>query len=356
MLITILTHAGRCRLFSARVLVLLTLSILMASLGSAAWAGGGPENLLLVINANSQNSMEVGNQYARLKNLPVPNVLHLDYQGSLESVSGEVFRDQILLPILSAINSRGLGRQIDMVAYSCDFPWRVDFRKGFPKKLKLPKTRNPIASLTGATYLWQMILAKQGDFTSMNANWYVPGMTGKNLTKCTELGDVSTRAFRGRYAWQPTGERVAASDQRGRRYLLSTMLGVTTGRGNSVDEILDNLRRSSYANVVTPEGAFYFVHNNDVRSSTRHAGYDEVAEQLRAMGAEAYVTKGKLPKGEGPILGMMLGTARLPLKKAKLTIQPGAICEHLTSYGGVLFSKSGQTPFCSLWTIASLRA
>lgn len=325
-------------------LVLLLLTILTAKKASA---GGGPENLFLVINANSQNSMEVGNHYARLQNLPVSNVLHLPYEGDLESVSGDVFREQILKPIIEAINARGLAIQIDMITYSCDMPWRVDFRENYPKEPKPRSERIPMGSTTGATYLWQTAFSNDPRLMGLNSNWYVPRVTGVNLSKCKQLGVVPTRAFRGRYGWKVNGDR-AANVNKGRRYFMSTMLGVTTGRGNTVDEVIASLRRSSYANVVPPVGAFYFMRNKDVRSKTRHACYDEVVNQLKALGAEAYVQEGTIPNNSGPILGMMLGKANLPLKKAKFTVQPGAICEHLTSFGGMLKNKNWQTPITDL--------
>lgn len=337
---------SKCKVNSRRLFawVVLLIPVFMPAI---AKAGGGPENLFLVINANSQNSMEVGNHYARLQNLPASHVLHLPYEGDLESVSGDVFREQILKPIIDAINQRGLAVQIDMVTYSCDMPWRVDFRKNYPKEPKIPSERTPFGSTTGATYLWQMAFNNDPRLMSLNSNWYVPMVTGANLSRCTKLGMVSTRGFRGRYAWKVNGDRAATATQ-GRRYLMSTMLGVTTGRGNTVEEVIASLRRSSYANVVPPVGAFYYVRNKDVRSVTRHACYNEVVNQLTALGAEAYVTQGSLPKTSGPVLGMMLGKSDLPLHKAKFTVQPGAICEHLTSFGGMLKNKNWQTPITDL--------
>jgi len=42
-----------------------------------ALAGGGPGNLLLVVNADSPDSLAVANEYIALRMIPSPNVLHL---------------------------------------------------------------------------------------------------------------------------------------------------------------------------------------------------------------------------------------------------------------------------------------
>ena len=49
--------------------------------------------------------------------------------------------------------------------------------------------------------------------------------------------------------------------EEGPRYLLSTMLGVTAGRGNSVDEVLECLRRAEKADGSEPKGTVYIERN-----------------------------------------------------------------------------------------------
>ena len=75
--------------------------------------------------------------------------------------------------------------------------------------------------------------------------------------------------FRARYAWDATGQAVAS----GPHYMLSTMLGTTCGRGNSVAEVLDCLRRAAGADFSSPKGTVFFMKNGDVRSTTRERGF-----------------------------------------------------------------------------------
>ena len=122
------------------------------------------------------------------------------------------------------------------------------------------------------------------------------------------------------------------------------MLGVTTGRGNTVDEVLSYLRRAAAADGTRPRGTFYFMKNNDVRSQTRHHCYDAAAQQLMRLGVPAVVVPGQIPQGANDVLGIMTGIANFDFADSGSTIRPGAICEHLTSLGGDLTARAGQTP------------
>jgi hypothetical protein len=56
------------------------------------------------------------------------------------------------------------------------------------------------------------------------------------------------------------------------------------------------------------------------------------------------VQQGVLPDAAQDVTGLMVGAANLDLAKSDLAIRPGAICEHLTSYGGYMTKSRAQTP------------
>ena len=313
---------------------------------SAVQAGGGPESLLLVVNANSDASKTIANHYIRLRKLSPRNVLYLDWQGSTASVTGTEFRDQILKPILEAADQRNLGAQLEYIVYSADFPCRVDFRPEF-KDEKLPKQFAPIASLTGATYLWTFSRDLQPGMVMPTINWYVPAeVRNNNQSQCKDCSSAPTRAFKARHLWLPSGESTTERDK-GQAYFLSTMLGVTIEHGNSVAEVIDYLTRASVADASHPDGTFYFLENSNVRSKTRHGCYQDIVDQLVAEGAKAQVQKSTGPENNPDTLGIMAGTATFDIDPSKVSIIPGAICEHFTSYGGD-FSLASQTKL-SAW-------
>ena len=308
---------------------------------SRVLAGGSPEGVFLVINANSSGSKEIGNHYAKLRNLPAGNIVYLDYKGDLELITGDQFREQILLPTLRAINQRGISIQIDTICYSSDFPWQVDLRKDFHEKLRFSPQQKPVASLTGATFLAQFVLTKSPVLVTQAANRYAPTWGLPNHSRCQKLGPMKSHGFRGWYAWEPGG-KLSKDLKTGHRYLLSTMLGVTTGRGNSIDEVIESMKRSVQSEQTPTQGTFYYVKNGGIRSTTRHSCFAEAVDSLQKSGADAKIVDGNVPPPGSVVTGLMTGAGKVD--PSRLRIVPGAICEHLTSSGGDLRDIAHQTP------------
>ena len=123
------------------------------------------------------------------------------------------------------------------------------------------------------------------------------------------------------------------------------MLGVTAGRGNSVPEVLNYLRRSAKADGSHPKGTIYYVQNSDVRSQVRQKAFPAAVRDLKKLGVAAEILEGNMPMNKPDVQGVMMGTQAFDWKTSGSTILPGAICEHFTSYGGVMSGgNSGQTP------------
>ena len=120
----------------------------MLSIGfavSSVRAGGGPENVLLLVNSNSLSSKTIANHYIALCGVPASNIVYVDWRGGLEGCQGVQFANKILRPAIDAIRTRGLSNQIDYVVYSSDFPWRLDLTTLFPDQTFGPPNR-PYAS------------------------------------------------------------------------------------------------------------------------------------------------------------------------------------------------------------------
>jgi len=313
------------------------LALLLAVAGAhSARAGGGPENLFLVVNASSPDSVAVANAFAALRGVPPINVLMLPWQGGTESIDVKAFRSDLLLPVLRSIEGRRLASQIDCVAYSSDFPWRIDFAEEVPAPLKDQELyKFPSGSLTGMTMLYQAVLSNAGPaWLDPEANRYWRPLDADGVPG-------ATKGFRGTAGWAANGDAV---DSGGRRYLLSVMLGVTSGRGNTVPEVVRALDSAASADGTQPPGTIYFVTNSDIRTTTRSPAFPPVVEALNRLGIKAEVVSGTLPQGQDDVAGLMTGTADFDWPGSKSTIRPGAICDNLTSYGGIFTPTAGQTP------------
>lgn len=357
--------AGRGRLGVALLVGMFSLV-----LAADTRAGGGPENVLVVVNSESPASMAIANQYAALRRIPANNMLYLAWDPKADTTDINTFRQKILTPVLSAIGRGHAPGQIDCVAYSADFPWSVqldadvkrleatlqkeasEFAAKDSKDEKGPGEKpakkppaveqviagfKPVGSLTGLTYLWEGVMT--GDpraYANWRTNWYF------RRPAAGEKAPASL-AFKFADSFGPTGE-VQKPGIQGRRYLLSVMLGVTAGRGNTPAEVLAYLHRNVRADGSKPGGNIYFMKNGDVRSRTRQPLFPAAVEELKLLGVGAEILDGEMPKDKKDVQGAMLGSASFDWKSSHSTILPGAICEHFTSYGGIMTANYGQTP------------
>lgn len=148
--------------------------------------------------------------------------------------------------------------------------------------------------------------------------------------------------FRSSVGWLQNGS--ATADAGAPRYLLSTVLACTTGRGTRVDEAIASLRRSAAADGSRPAGTIYFARNGDVRSTTREWAFRNAARKLESLGVKAVIEDGVLPQQKADVAGAVIGVADFQWSMSGSTILPGAIVEHLTSFGGVMTQGAGQTP------------
>ena len=317
------------------VFVIACLPFVLASLGmtGTARAGGGPEGVFLVVNPTSAESLAVANSFARLRGVPPINVFMLPWTGGDEATTLARFRSEILAPILRAIDSRRLAPQIDCVVYSSGFPWRIDYAEELPAGLR-ESDKFPSASLTGMTMLYGAVQSGVPGWLDPESNDYYCQLDSGGVP-------TTTRGFRGWYGWGQQGELLEAG---GTRYLLAAMLGVTAGRGNSVAEINSYLRSAASADGTKPRGTIYYVTNTDVRTTTRSGPFPAVVKALAKLGVQAEIVNGTLPVRKRDVAGLMTGTPSFDWNASGSTILPGAICENLTSFGGIFTPSAGQTP------------
>jgi hypothetical protein len=296
--------------------------------------------------------LTIANHYVRLRQIPAGNVLTLPWDPAAETASIETFRQKILTPVLTAIEKRRLAPQIDYVVYSSDFPTAIHLDSDVKQFLaaaekesrKSPSTATgkpqwptpytPVGSINGLTYLWQPVMGRHPGYFQLDSNQYL-------RRESAEQKEPASLGFSSTYEFGPRGELLRSG---GRRYLLSVMLGVTTGRGNSLEEVLSYLRRSAQADGTHPRGTIYFAENMDVRSEVRHAHYPAAVRALKELGVAAEIVRATVPAQKDDVQGVMMGVVSFNWKASGSMILPGAICDHLTSFGGMMGAKASQTP------------
>lgn len=140
-------------------------------------AGLSGENVALIVNGSSPDSLTIANHYISLRDIPMSNVIVLDDVASGLTVSLDDFRDQILRPVFETINARGLAPQIHLIAYSAGFPTSVNISP-HTKRLTDPnqqKYQTPTASINSLTYFYRWVLSDSPDYLGWGANFYARG-------------------------------------------------------------------------------------------------------------------------------------------------------------------------------------
>ncbi len=305
-------------------------SIALVLSAPIASAGGGPENVFVVVNPKSLDSLTIANHFCRLRQIHPSNVYHLPWSGSRDTVDVETFRNSILGPILNEVARRHLHNQIDYIVYSSGYPYAVDFSADGRVPLA-DKSGAAVGSLTGLTFHHERVNARQISYA------FSFEQPSSNL-----FFGPRTQGFRNQYGWRQQGQRTRVG---GEHYYLSVMLGYTDGRGNTLDEVIRYLQRSTLADSTQPEGTFYMMRvDGEVRSETRHDGFPQVKTALNQLGARSAIESGVLPRRKSDVLGIITGRSEVRWEQSASHLQPGAVFDNLTSFGGVLKSGATQTP------------
>lgn len=406
-----------------------------------------PLRTALVVNGNSIDSLTVANHYAELRSIPDLSIIVLNNVSPKMVISVEPFRDQVLKPLVSELDARGLGIQTDTIAYSAGFPTAINVSDDLDKIPERHKIFTPFGSLNGLTMLYQFVLSENPEYVSPLSNYYArrdpakmldnpflgsdraifdeavkdaeaknydaavekmkplaqkhtlqwplvfrmagwlnqAGRRDESLAMIKQLvdsgnayrklfdDDKALDSLRSNDDYQRLVESVAGTvpnrfpaipfsaretygingiplgdPKQGVRFLLSTALAVTTGRGSTLPEAIDNLKRSASADGTGKPAEFFFSNSSDVRSTTRMPLVPIAAIHLKEMGHEVIIEKERLPLNRKRLMGAMLGSANYDWPATQSESLPGAILENLTSTSGVMHSDTGQTSMIEL--------
>ncbi len=185
----------------------------LATITATAQAGGGPENVLLVVNAAEPISLAVANHFIHLRQIPAINVVYLDRVPEGRQCAFELFRDRIGNEIVQAMEQRKIIGQIDIIVFSTNFPTAVNCAghlETLKQQVRLPKETlfNPVVSTNSLMMFYLYAVNGDPSFLAMDANWYMSPRSA----------DVLTQPFRGEQQeiWQQgiaalqTGDNEAA--------------------------------------------------------------------------------------------------------------------------------------------------
>lgn len=128
-------EGGRVELFAftsspfAVVRLRVVTAVFVSLLTGAAWAGGGPRNVAVVINQNSSTSREIGRYYQAARGIPDSNICTISCPDQ-EIVSWQVCERQIREPLRRFLSDPVVGARVDYIVLTKGVPLGADYVDG----------------------------------------------------------------------------------------------------------------------------------------------------------------------------------------------------------------------------------
>ncbi|TCU15451.1 uncharacterized protein (TIGR03790 family) [Rhizobium azibense] len=245
-----------------------------------------PTTLGILVNANDQQSIELGQQYARIRGVPPSNIIKLK------------------LPRVNYVARHLMVRELERLHHLPNYSRLAGFALAFDKPYRVDSNQ----SITSAI--------SQGIAT----------MTWKGSCNVTQQNPD---------AGAPPGAS------------LHTKPAMLLFGGGGLAESVAVAERGKSADAADPLGEVFFVKTSDVpRSGPREASMDRAQARL-GQEIAITVTKAQTLSGRSNVMGFQIG---LPVLKDLDTLHflPGAFADHLTSFGGAIGDNKTQTAITAL--------
>jgi len=283
---------------------ILRLALLMMA-APCAWAGDSGLNVIVVVNQNSSNSIQLGNDYCERRAVPPQNVLRMtNWTGGSITWQQSDFNSYLLNPLLAMISARGLTNQAEIVLLSMDIPYRVvngDSWNGTTSAL----------------------------FYGFKTNTAAP----PGLPDTCSLPEDSTNS----YSYSELPFALAEPETAATNAFLAVMLTDTNlAQAESI------LERGAASDRSFPPQTVYLEKSSDVNRNVRFIVFDNAIQECRARSDDAVIRTNADSTSFADALG--LDTGLTDFSAPTNGYVPGAVADNLTSFGGYIFEDSGQTP------------
>jgi len=285
-----------------RTAIFFMLAALLAA--RTVWAGGSGLNVIVVVNQNSTNSVQLGNDYCELRGVPPQNVLRMTgWTGGSINWSPADFQTCLLNPLLAMIASRGLTNQAQFVLLSMDIPYRmVD-----------GDSQNSTTSVL---------------FYGFKTN----GAPVSGYASCS-LPDNSSNS----YAYSELPFNQAMPNTAATNSFLAMMLTDT-----NLAAAESTLIRSVAADDSFPVQTVYLEKTSDVARNVRFVEFDNSVFENQVVGNYSVTRTNTDSTLFTNLFGLLTGWGTFPLNTNSFV--PGALGDTLTSTAGFILENSGQTP------------
>ncbi|MEW6253685.1 MAG: hypothetical protein AB1716_23820, partial [Planctomycetota bacterium] len=216
----------------------------------AAWAGGSPENVLLIIDPSNRDSLYVGNYYKAARRIPDRNVLYIEPLAA----NYAAFVSTNLDALFGALANQSIDDHIDYIVTTPGSPFYIA-ASGYVTDPCWPVNRFSTSGAYTTAFIASEVL---GGVVSQLANHYSAYWTDE------------ARAFDGSVKWY---WGAPSNDPAARQYFIGALLGYSGARGNTLAQTITLIDRSVAADGTRPGGTFYFMRTTDEARSRPRDGY-----------------------------------------------------------------------------------
>ena len=286
---------------------LLTLAVLLPAV--MAWAGGSGLNVIVVVNQNSTNSLQLGNDYCQKRGVPPQNVFRMTgWNGGAINWYRSDFESLLRQPLLAMIASRGLTNQAQVVLLSMDIPYRVQDAGGANQN-----------STTSALFYGM----------KLDGTTPVPGYPGCSLPSASANS----------YAFSELPFASSPPDTADTNSFLAMMLTDTSLAG--AEAILNS---GAASDSTFPTQTVCLAKTSDGARNVRFVEFDDAIFDNRIHGNNSLLWLNTDSTSFTNLLGLLTGLVNCSFSPT--TFVPGAMGDTLTSYAGALFEQGTtfQTP------------
>jgi dockerin type I repeat protein len=333
-------------------------------------AGGGPQNVLIVYNANPKypDSHSIAEHYRAARgihpdqmlgleidyadlevNQPIPGLggLTFNVTAAPDSLNAwtvltvEEFTLRVYNPIVAHLAAKGLEDQVYILVFCKGVPWRI-----WPEV----EHDHPLSDAAHPDELNGCAARPEGGFASVLAR--ASFGNAFDLSPNTTSVSAKTTYFATCEAFRPGRYTRTGEADKPLRFLTSMLYGPTIG-GNYDAAVIDSIDRAVDSDTGASQGTFVFLSSDDAARGARRGMCGIEVESLRQMGLAAlhdYVAGADLP-GYDVTAHPDFATAVLGLSLGAQTVRdggnpwaawpwaPGAYGEALTSFGGHLMDS-----------------
>ena len=332
-----------------RISIIRSVVLIVGALAVQALAGGGGQNMLLVVNPNDENALRVATAYQRMRAIPDRNIVFIASPvgtgqsasaGSLFNLTAQQFKDVYATRIANEIAARGLAGQIDYIG-QIGGPHGINTDLSFPRQLSVN---------FGLTML--SVVNKGLDLKKLASDY---AATAPSTAMFNSDSAASNFGNQSKYAaiHHSQTHNVGYSSQGtiSSQYYMAGTIGYTGFLGLAAEDVIANLQRTANADGTKPGGTIYFektvnAQGNPTANSSQRVGQwaavQDAVDDLRAAGKTnlhwVEETNGPgdnpMPVNKPDIAGAVVGGGRIDLGLPNgSTYQAGSWVDNMTSYG-----------------------